>query len=988
MSIDVNETRDDSFLRYDYRLGFVVRYFLQDEPACDDSWILFPAEVLWNRWLRGTLYVLGLGFLFVGISIVSDIFMQSIEMITSKKRVVKYYDAEAQVMAQKEVLIWNETVANLTLMALGSSAPEIMLSTVETCLNLGNEKKKDGLGVFTIIGSAAFNLLIIISVCISAVGPAPKRIRQFGVFLLTSFWSMFAYVWLLIVLDYVTPGEVDWWEALITLLFFPLLVLSAYYTDLITAKKRKRKKAAFVERRRSSMGAVSGIRVGSITHRQKKGSVGQVLKELANSTGSQASYSNGYGHATTSFSPKRKKHAEEESNGIVSGAAGVTSSGGVSIEEQLKDQNILKWQEIKVFSDRMNKQVSSGSEDRISRLVQLLTLTQDKDDLRRMGSKLGANGEMTKPRVMFLSPQIVTEPGDTVARVEVIITYVPPNQSNEETKNQTKDDMFLERQANDALVHSMTNGASSPTTSSVFSTPSLHRIKKSPRLSVTAIDSAYGSTSSMTKREPRPRLPADSRRGGDEDNANDIDLSELSVKFETRDATAKSGVHYKTTQGQLVFSNEKRVCVIEIPLMDNYLSSAVEREVFVILHSPSKAVQLGKTSITRVNIIPNVGAEVGFESDFYYLNCKKDKEVILNVQRYDALNTRVSVEYSTELDSAHGGVSLESGLVDYVTSSGLVVFEQQETNKQITIKCHAVPKKAFYVLLKNPVKCKVSPEFGMTHVRLCVEEEDHKNYSGEGLGDVMGGSDANSRVLRVVGSRGGDEMDGRCNAWIRQIKESFEFGEGAFSDEEDEPLTIVDYIGHFLSFLWKVIFAVIIPPASYMGGTLTFWLALANIGALVFLVEELGNLLGCVVGLENAITGITIIALGTSLPDTLASRTAALHEQYADASIGNVTGSNSVNVFLGLGVPWVISTVYNLYLGRGAFTVQTSNLSFSVTAFLAVGVLCLVIIIARRFILGGELGGSKPMRWGSSGFLLLLWIGYTTVCSSKALGYF
>ena len=55
----------------------------------------------------------------VGISIVSDIFMQSIEMITSKKRVVKYYDPEAQVMEKKEVLIWNETVANLTLMALG-----------------------------------------------------------------------------------------------------------------------------------------------------------------------------------------------------------------------------------------------------------------------------------------------------------------------------------------------------------------------------------------------------------------------------------------------------------------------------------------------------------------------------------------------------------------------------------------------------------------------------------------------------------------------------------------------------------------------------------------------------------------------------------------------------------------------------------------------------------------------------------------------------
>ena len=37
-------------------------------------------------------------------------------------------------------------------------------------------------------------------------------------------------------------------------------------------------------------------------------------------------------------------------------------------------------------------------------------------------------------------------------------------------------------------------------------------------------------------------------------------------------------------------------------------------------------------------------------------------------------------------------------------------------------------------------------------------------------------------------------------------------------------------------------------------------------------------------------TGITIIALGTSLPDTFASRTAARQDEYADAAIGNVTG--------------------------------------------------------------------------------------------------
>ena len=30
------------------------------------------------------------------------------------------------------VLVWNPTIANLTLMALGSSAPEILLSCIET----------------------------------------------------------------------------------------------------------------------------------------------------------------------------------------------------------------------------------------------------------------------------------------------------------------------------------------------------------------------------------------------------------------------------------------------------------------------------------------------------------------------------------------------------------------------------------------------------------------------------------------------------------------------------------------------------------------------------------------------------------------------------------------------------------------------------------------------------------------------------------------
>ena len=44
---------------------------------------------------------------------------------------VTYIDSFGKEM-QYEETVWNATVANLTLMALGSSAPEILLSVYET----------------------------------------------------------------------------------------------------------------------------------------------------------------------------------------------------------------------------------------------------------------------------------------------------------------------------------------------------------------------------------------------------------------------------------------------------------------------------------------------------------------------------------------------------------------------------------------------------------------------------------------------------------------------------------------------------------------------------------------------------------------------------------------------------------------------------------------------------------------------------------------
>lgn len=47
------------------------------------------------------------------------------------------------------------------------------------------------------------------------------------------------------------------------------------------------------------------------------------------------------------------------------------------------------------------------------------------------------------------------------------------------------------------------------------------------------------------------------------------------------------------------------------------------------------------------------------------------------------------------------------------------------------------------------------------------------------------------------------------------------------------------------------------------------------IGVVTYVVGEFANLFGCVLSIPPAITAITFVALGTSLPDTFASIVAA-----------------------------------------------------------------------------------------------------------------
>lgn len=62
------------------------------------------------------------------------------------------------------------------------------------------------------------------------------------------------------------------------------------------------------------------------------------------------------------------------------------------------------------------------------------------------------------------------------------------------------------------------------------------------------------------------------------------------------------------------------------------------------------------------------------------------------------------------------------------------------------------------------------------------------------------------------------------------------------------------------------------------------------------------------IGMSEKFIGLTIVALGTSLPELVTSLTAA-HKGNADMAIGNIVGSNIFNILFVLGISSVVVSV-------------------------------------------------------------------------------
>ncbi|KAK6626785.1 hypothetical protein RUM44_009262 [Polyplax serrata] len=825
--------------------------FLTDTRVCPQG-LIFPLldESGWNPVGRAVLYFLALLYAFIGVSVVTDIFMGAVVTITSKTK--KVYLAKYKVrkgesdnslaLASKgdepdfiEVRVWNDTVANLTLMALGTSAPEILLACIEL---IGHNFESGELGPGTIVGSGAFNLLIITAICVMSIPKGEsRRIRLFKVFLVCSLFSIFAYIWLWVVLIFISPHIVELWEAIVTFLMFPGLVFFAYTTD------------------RGWCG------LAKFTTKGKR----QVDIERVRPEESEKMF----------LERRFFKDGKVDKEGLIAFVKELKKYPGVSDE----DAAVLA----------------------ASKII-------DAQPQSLVHYRIGAIRGLTGARK--IRPQLSVK----LQEVYETINQHPlgPN-LGEVPEISPETHAVIEFHAATCAVHEN-------------------------------IGSFYVTIWRHGNVDPIVKVRVESVDGSAKVNEDYVKVDEI-ITFEP-------GV------------SEKQVLVHIID--DNKWEP--DEEFFLKLSLVDKPegdlVQLGRISIMEITILdddkPGI---ISFEKRGVLVK-ESAGVAILNVRRKFGADGEVSVKWRTINDSAIAGR-------DFVGGEGKLVFKHREILKTIEIPLidDLRPEKdeVFVVELFSPSN---NASLGNIN-KTCV---------------TITNDDAFARIIDKMMAMTSANLDSLAvcrKTWAAQMKDAMNVNGGQLEDA-----TLGDYVLHLISFHWKVLFS-LIPPPNLLGGWICFVVSLGAIGFVTAIIGDLASIFGCVVGLRDSITAITLVAMGTSLPDTFASKAAALKEQYADTSVGNITGSNSVNVFLGLGLPWLIATIYHAHNGT-EFRVPAGTLGFTVLMFSICAVIAIGLLVLRRNLTTtgkAELGGPLLWKFLSGGCLISLWVLYIVVSCLQEYGY-
>ncbi|KFM69896.1 Sodium/calcium exchanger 3, partial [Stegodyphus mimosarum] len=794
------------------------------------SGLLLPLinEYTWSTGTRAFLYLLGLFYCFLGVAIIADIFMCSIEKITSKTRKIMLSTASETEPEVIEVKVWNDTVANLTLMALGSSAPEILLSIIEI---VGNGFTAGDLGPGTIVGSAAFNLLVICGVCIVALPSGEtRRIRTFSVFSVTAFFSIFAYIWLLIILLAISPHVIEIWEAVMTLLFFPILVAVSYAADKGMCKVKLLTKPT------------KQLELDSAAVPMKKEEYfpkGQVNKDTL-----------------IKFIKEVRKHP------ALSAEDAACLAAARLVEES---EHTRMWYRVGAIRDLTG---SKKAKPRLSK------------KLRKVYNLLDQEGDQVDAK-----PAVPTE---------------------------QKDIPMLDFTAATAAV--MENAGRVTV-----------KVKRHGKMSGTA-----------------------------------------RCRVETIEGTAVSGEDYVPLKEILTFADQETEKEIHVEIVDD--NQWEPDETFFlklsILPEDVGTVMLGRVCIMEITILNDDEPGVLQFKRRGILVQESIGTALIPVMRTSGADGTVTTKWRTIDRTAVSGK-------DYIGGEGEITFAHGEVEKNIEIQIiddfNAEKDEHFEVELFDPTGGAIIGQVNRSTVTITNDD------------------DFNSIVSRVAAMTNVnvDSVRLQSETWAEQYRAALTVNGG-----DIENATTADYVLHFLTFGWKAIFAAV-PPTSICGGWMTFFVSLLLIGILTAIIGDMASIFGCLVGLKDAVTAITFVALGTSLPDLFASMAAAKQEKYADNAIGNVTGSNSVNVFLGLGLPWLMASIYWASKEQ-KFIVVAGTLGFSVGIYTALALASIALIVARRYTaaLGkAELGGPRKFALACGITMIALWFLYVLLSSFEAYGY-
>lgn len=126
--------------------------------------------------------------------------------------------------------------------------------------------------------------------------------------------------------------------------------------------------------------------------------------------------------------------------------------------------------------------------------------------------------------------------------------------------------------------------------------------------------------------------------------------------------------------------------------------------------------------------------------------------------------------------------------------------------------------------------------------------------------------------------------------------------------------------------------------------SIAFIMCIIWIGLLSHILVFCTTVFGCLVGIDAAVMGLTLLAVGTNVPDALSSIIVA-RDGKGDMAVANSIGSNVFDILIGLGFPWFIAAL--------AFNedveVEINDLVVAVVFLVISLVFLLAVLIVRKW---------------------------------------